>query len=411
MPFHYISRRRQIIKSFYSGIGKTAVIFPAAFLMALGQGHLMLGMVFYLREVYHASGIQIGAFFALWSLVYILGCLVIRPLTDRMLPRYQLIIATLGMTVFTLCMHYGGRLVLAYVFYACSGVAASLFWPPAMGWLSADLAGAKLGRVMSRFNISWSVGAILSPFLAGWLSEQGPQWPVFAAVGFFLFAAVLISGAALALPKVRGDRHSAATANEQNHAEDQSTPLRFSAWVGAYNAFLAIGIIICIFPLAAREHLFFTKRLIGLLLLSRAFFTMLAMAMMGRTAFWHHRSNQIILGQLALAGAIFLMRGASHPLWIGVLISLVGLSMGISYFNSMFHGMAGCANRAARSAIHEALISAGLITGTTLGGFLYQRFSIQAAYLTCAAIILAGVLIQALISWYYRQAIRAAIDT
>ena len=48
MPFRYVSRQAQLVKSFYSGIGKTAVLFPAAFLAAAAWAMLALGMVFYL---------------------------------------------------------------------------------------------------------------------------------------------------------------------------------------------------------------------------------------------------------------------------------------------------------------------------------------------------------------------------
>ena len=46
MKLQYISQQRQLIRSFYSGIGKTAVIFPSAFLVAVGSGLIGLGIIF-----------------------------------------------------------------------------------------------------------------------------------------------------------------------------------------------------------------------------------------------------------------------------------------------------------------------------------------------------------------------------
>ncbi|NQT12759.1 MAG: hypothetical protein HQ582_08420 [Planctomycetes bacterium] len=66
------------------------MIFPAAFLGSVAWGTLALGLVFYLREIYEATGSQIGAFVGLWYFCYILGCLLVRPLTDRIRPRYLL---------------------------------------------------------------------------------------------------------------------------------------------------------------------------------------------------------------------------------------------------------------------------------------------------------------------------------
>ena len=62
MLFRYVTRQAQVIRAYYSALGKAGVLLPLAFLVAAGQGMLALGMVFYLREVYGASGAQIGAF-------------------------------------------------------------------------------------------------------------------------------------------------------------------------------------------------------------------------------------------------------------------------------------------------------------------------------------------------------------
>ena len=95
MVYRYIDRQRQIIKSFYTGIGKSAVIYPTSFMVALGHGLVTLGTIFYLREIFAATPSQIGFITALWSLCYIFGCIFIRPLSNRVLPRHVLIAAAL----------------------------------------------------------------------------------------------------------------------------------------------------------------------------------------------------------------------------------------------------------------------------------------------------------------------------
>ena len=106
MKLQYISQRRQLIKSYYTGIGKTAVIFPSAFLVAVGAGLITLGIVFYLRDVFRASPSEIGLIAALWSLSYICGCLFIRPLFDRILPRHTIMIATFSISALTFPIHF-----------------------------------------------------------------------------------------------------------------------------------------------------------------------------------------------------------------------------------------------------------------------------------------------------------------
>ena len=398
MPFRYVSRQAQMIRSFYSGIGKTAVIFPAAFLGSVAWGTLALGLVFYLREIYEATGSQIGAFVGLWYFCYILGCLLVRPLTDRIRPRYLLPAASFAACLLALAVHCGGSFILAFVFCGLLGISTALFWPPLMGWLSSELEGPQLSKVMSRFNLSWSMGAIISPYLAGWLSERNTVLPIYAASGFFLLTSFLVAGAALALPRVRDDRYSAGRSQDTGTGEDKSTLLRYSAWVGLFTAWVVLGVIVSIFPVSAREDLHISKSVIGMLLLSRALFTTVGFGIMGRTTFWHYRPSQMLLGQLCIAGCLVAMTYASHPLTIGPVLALMGLFIALSYSNSLFHGIAGSVNRAARSAVHESLLSAGLISGSLLGGIVYQHYSISVAYLLCAGVVLTGVFVQVGIS-------------
>ena len=403
MPFRYVSRQAQLIKSYYSGIGKTAVIFPAAFLASGAWAMLGFGMVFYLREIHAASAGKIGAFFGLWNLSYVLGCLLVRPLTDSVRPRYLLITGTSCMCLLPLAMHYGGSLPLAYVFFGLLGVSSSLFWPPLAGWLSTGLEGAALGKVMSRFSLSWSTGAIITLPLAGWLSQKAAVLPVYAASALSLLASFLLAGAALALPRVRGDQYSAVVDGESHVDVGRATLLRYAAWVGLFTTYVVMGVIMNIFPVSAKEDLHISKSVIGILMFSRTLFLMVGFGILGHTTFWHYRSSQMLLGQLALAGCLLAMVYARHPLMVALVLAFVGLLEASSNFNGVFHGIAGSANRAARSAVHESLLAAGLISGSLLGGIMYQYSSITKVYLTCAGVVLAGVLVQATIALWVRR--------
>ena len=99
MPFHYISRRAQMARSFYSGIGKTAVIYPAAFLVTISVGMLLLAMVFYLQEKFGASDSQIGLCAGGWSLSYVIGCLFLRPLAGMIYVQHLLAVCALLVTI------------------------------------------------------------------------------------------------------------------------------------------------------------------------------------------------------------------------------------------------------------------------------------------------------------------------
>ena len=395
MKLRYISQRRQLIKSFYAGIGKTAVIFPSAFLVAVGMGLINLGIVFYMQDVFNASAGKIGLLAALWSLCFISGCMLIRPLFDHILPRYTMIIATFCMFCSTLSIQLVNSIVWVYVLFAFYGFSTSLFWPPLMAWMSRKIEGVELSRAISKFNLSWSAGLIISPFLAGWLSERAAEMPLYSGASLFLLTSFMITGAILVLPGMRSDRETELSAKFQRCEEGKDTTVRYPAWVGLCTTYVVIGVVLVIFPIFARDDLCMSKSTIGLLLLLRALFTTVGFVILGRTVFWHFRSLPMLSGQVCLAVLLILMVYTRTPVLLGLILAVMGLLIALSYSNSLFHGVSGSTNRVRRMAVHEALLSAGSIIGSCAGGVLYQRYSMSAVYWVCFAIVLAGAIIQA----------------
>jgi MFS family permease len=394
----YIDRRLQLIKSFYTGIGKSTLLYPTAFLSALGQGLVTLGVIFYLRDVFLATPIQVGILTGLWSLSYIVGCIFLRPLTDGILPRYLLIVASLLECLFIALVLLTGNLAALFGLYALFGMSISFFWPPLMGWLSHGKEGSELGRLMARFNFSWSVGSIISPYLAGLLSERNTALPLFTGCILFLCAGSLIALASLTLPKIRADRAVHLRNRRGVNNDERSTPLRFPAWIGVLTTYTTIGVIVNIFPLYALNALELSKRSVGLIMQNRALFGMIGFVIMGRTTFWHFRPAQMLIGQVALIIFTILLMTVRTSLILGSVISCIGFFMAVSYFNSMFHGLSGSVNRSGRMAIHESLISSGLILGSVIGGLIYQRFAMAYVYLFCAAFMLFGAVLQGILS-------------
>ena len=111
MKFRYISQQQQFLRALSAGIGKTAVILPAAFLTETGLGMLTVGMVFYMREVFFLSPGLVGWIAATWQSCYVLGCLTMRPAFESLRPRYSMIFSTAGMgsrsghSAFPLCRY------------------------------------------------------------------------------------------------------------------------------------------------------------------------------------------------------------------------------------------------------------------------------------------------------------------
>jgi MFS family permease len=390
----FFERHAARFRSALSGIAATAVIYPAAFFVALGEGTLSLGLIFLMRDSYAAAPSLIGGLMGSGTLVYVAGCLFVRPLFASLRSRYLLLLATGGMAA-SIGLLFGLRSVPAtFVFYSLSRLSASLFWPPAMGWLTQKTEGKNLSRILSRFNMSWSIGVMISPMLSGRLSELDPEYPVLATTAMLVIAFLLIGGAALAVPAVRRDRSTGRRQAAEAGGRDRSTPLRFTGWVGLCACYVAAGVIVTVFPQFARDSLGASPSVVGNILSLRMLARTAGFVALGALSFWHHHGRYQLSLSAFLAVALIVMSRLHSLAAFAVLIPLVALGEAFTYTGGLFHGVAGSTHRAGRTAIHESLLAGGYIVGAFVGGLLYERASFQGALWFCAAWLLAALAAQ-----------------
>jgi MFS family permease len=389
--------QQEVVRAFQNRLGRSAVIYPAAFLVAASLTMMLLGLNFYVQDVFGAGGAEVGALFALYFGVYIGGCLLIRPLTDGIAPRYLIIAATALMGTLDLSLLLARSLTVVFILFAVFGTSISLFWPPLMGWLSAGSEGKQLNRKTSRFNISWSTGAIIGPIVGGWLSDKDTAAPLWASGALLLFTSAMVIGAVLTLPRLREEVVSGGENADGSPAEDRSTRFRFPAWVGAFTTFTALSVLLNIFPVFGREELHLSKSAIGGIVFCRSLFMSVGFVLLGRHSFWNFRAGPMLLGQLLLAGCVAMLIGARGAIAIGALFCASGFFMAAAYASSLFHGAAGSIRRTQRGAIHESLLATGQVSGSFVGGIIYATFSISWTYRFCLAVLLAGLVAQSIL--------------
>jgi len=393
-----MSQIHQTTRGLGLNIGKTALLYPVVFIVAMASGMANLGLIFYAQSVLGASSGQIGFLSATWSVFYMCGCYFFRHLSATLPPRYSLLAATF-ISFFSIGIIFLVQsLFWSFVFYSFYGLALSLFWPVLMGWLSSGLEGKRFSRVMGWFNLSWSIGSIISPVVAGCLEDMGNSFALRGGSFMFLVAAGLVAFGIFMIPELSYKIVIPPRQLETNKPLERGTFLRYSAWFSAFASFFMIGTIITVVSLAAGTDLDITKKTVGIILLVRALTMSLAFVVMGQTSWWHFRGKQMAIGALiGVVAAIFLAYTRS-PVMIGFIMLIVGVIVGQSYTNSVFHGVSGVTDKSWRMAVHEMIINAGVILGSVSGGVVYGAFGITSAYLISAAIwminfIAAGIIL------------------
>ncbi|MBN2508835.1 MAG: MFS transporter [Spirochaetales bacterium] len=396
------------------------LLYATSFAANLAIGLLGFGLLFYLSDSFGVSPSRIGWINGVWALAYLLGCLGTKGVISRFPPPLMLSTASMFMALSALGIFVSGSswfITGAYIFF---GFSTSLFWPPLMGWLSRGLEGKDLGAALSRFNLSWSSGSALSPYAGGLLLLLGGRAPLITVVSLCALLVLVFTGyrAHSAGRKTADDPrpHEGGTPLSETaglapglprHGSSDpgtlpSTPsaglakpgLTYAGWIGVFCAYVFTGALLYIFPLYARTRLSLSEPVIGVLLLIKSSATLLGFQYLKQTSWWHFRSRQMIAGQLLLAVCGFLFTAVTGILSAASAMALFGFIFALLYTNSIFHGASGSGNREDRMAIHESVLTAGLIAGSAGGGFLYQTCSMDSAFLFCAAWAVIGLFCQ-----------------
>jgi len=362
---------------------------PSAFTASVGIGMSSLGMLFDLRARFGLAPATAGWLGAAWSIAYLAGCFLLRPVSRKLPPRISMTIANAVAAVLLALYIVFPSILAAFVAMSVYGFAIALFWPPLMGWLSSGLEGNPLSKANSRFSMSWSVGGILSPYLAGLLAERASWIPIAAASGFFALNTVFIAtGRRFAAdPSVEPSR----SPQPEVAALDRSTVLRYPAWIGLFLVYVLSAIFANIFPLYAKNDMNLGEAQIGFLLLIRAAATAAGFWFFGRNGSWHFK-RQLIVAPIAatlVVNLLFLIVRGSVP--FAVLLACLGLLQSWAYTNSMFYGASGALDREKRMNTHESLLTFGQFIGSVGGGMAYQYSSWSTVFLFAGVLLVAGL--------------------
>ncbi len=372
-------------------IDRLYVIVPASFLNSLGIGTMSLGILFVVKDLYHAGPALVGSLGAAFSLSYFLGCILLRPLAAMFLPRTSMTIMLVGSSLLLTVFLLWPGLWQAFAAYSLYGFLTAFFWPPVMGWLSKGLEGSELGKAMSLFSVSWSVGGIFSSYMAGLLSEKGKMLPIIVTILLFLTNAVFIR---LSRSFVQDDSSAIESEQAAETAIDRSTPLRYPAWVGAFMVYLVMGVVFNVFPVFARDELMISESSVGLVLTVRSASTALGFFILGRITSWQFKRSLLPMLSLAVALTLSVLIFQKSTLGFIVCFGVVGLLQSAVYTNSLFYATSGAPDRDKRASTQEALLTFGQVAGSIFGGLLYQTFSMPVVFIALASALLGGMAAQ-----------------
>ncbi|MEA5032217.1 MAG: MFS transporter [Sphaerochaeta sp.] len=365
---------------------QSRVLNSASFLAQFAISMVNLSLVYHMRIQFSLSAQMVGLSAAVYTSTYFLCCLVLGPLVAHLRPRHSVEISMVGMGISILILLQTTQVGLAFLSLVLYGCAMSFLWPQIESWIARGKEGRALNRATSSFNVSWSLGSALSPFLTGILVEISTDTPLLTGVALFILVFLLIVTATLLVPGIK------AVVSERKNIEDstmqdQSTPLRFLSWAGVLTVYVSLAVILTIFPLHAMDNLPYSESKVGVLLLIRGAATVAMFVIMGKTSWWHF-NRAIVIGAQILFGVVCLLGTRIHSFGMySVFFLLFGMLFAAVYSFSIFHGASGSINRSKRMLIHEILLTIGTVVGSIMGGTIYQYLDFRRVLFFCATLV------------------------
>jgi predicted MFS family arabinose efflux permease len=403
---------------------KNHLLFVCSFLFSLSSNMLGLSFVYLLTDRFSFKPEGVGAYVAMGSFAYFLGCNIYHRTQGR---PWRVIPAAVSLALASSVFlgHVRDHRVVAFCYILVQG-STGFFWPPVMAWFTQGLDEDTLNRDIGVFNRSWMMGNLLGPLIAGALYHWNRGINFLAVnAGFLLVLGVLLfllrrfrmpsplegitpdSTADAALPAAAGQGENGDTGTRggkdppvtgkpgfpPNPQREKLMDLyRYRGWIGAVCSNLFVGILVNIVPLHIRDGLGYTERTAGLVLFVRCIAGLMGFTVLARFTRWHFNRRWFILVQsgLVFCALAFALAGSRLNFYF-VIVFLYGFVNSCCYNNSIFHSSATGKNPRKNLALHEIFLSVGNICGALGGGFCYQRLGFSGLFLAVSLFLGLGL--------------------
>ncbi|HUW84120.1 MAG TPA: MFS transporter [Phycisphaerae bacterium] len=338
----------------------------------------------------------VGLIGAAGTATYALACWLLRPVLNRVNPRLSTVASTLTQAALVAAMSQTGSLYTLMALAAAAGLAMCFFWPPLMGWISADVEGRALNRRLGRFNLMWSTGLLAGPFPSAALFELANWLPFAVAAGVLILVALLLLTLAPAPATRRSDTETKQGAPVVP-TDAKLVAFRYASWIGLFFGYAVTGMFRFQLP-ALFRHLQIRDAIFGAVMTVLTGAMALGFILLGRTEIWHYRRGLHAAAQVVIAAVVLSLLWAGQAAEIGLIVGVTGLCLGLLYSCSIFYSATASLGRTSSlMAVHEASLSSGVVFGCLIGGYATQYVSVRATYPICAVLLLVGLVIQQLL--------------
>jgi len=379
------------------------LLLTISFLGQITINMVNLDVVYHLRAIFHMPAGLIGIAVGVSAISFCIACLTLLGFLSKFRPRNVIMCGFLFLGLTTAVFAKTTNQALVWVILVLFGAFQAFIWTYIESWIIRGKEGKELNKVLMLFNLSWSLGTGISPYICTVLVEKNTFLPLQVSAFMFFIVACILFVVSTLFPQIRsvdGEKTYIAKSEEKDH----STPLRYFAWVGIFLGYLALTGVQTAFPLYAGEVLHWSESTTGVLLLVRGVASCFLFIFLGQTVFWHFKLSHLLFAQIAIALLLFAFKDITSFVPLVFFFLFLGIFYAVTYVESIFHGASGALDRAKRMNYHEVILNIGIIAGGACGGTLYQHFGYPSMMEVTAIILAVSVLIQIFVyQWFMKK--------
>ena len=349
------------------------------------------------------STFELGVIGSAGAATYVLMVVSAGAISDKLGRKGVIISGSLLTALAYLIMPVSRQPIHLIVLMAVSGIGMAFFWPVLEAWLSEEGDADQVRRGLGGFNVSWSIGASVGPFLGGLIYTKS------IVLSFMFAAAGMCAVAFLAYLHKKPLQPQPETTSDSEIPPLVSAPifveraLLYAVWMANFAGWFAMSEIRVLFPKLALT-LGMQPWLIGILVLILGVALTVTFFMLGSSGWWHNRKSPLIIAQVFLVLLLVAMTIVDSAGAFGLIFIGIGAGMGITYSYSLFYSVVGSIQKGAASGRHEMVLGVGAFLGPFIGGAVAPMFGTQRApYILGAALIFVSLIFQSIVFMMFRR--------
>ena len=361
-------------------------LFFSAFLLNTGLTIALLGVTFYLITHFGATLFQLGLLSGIGSFVFMVGALSCARSLSARHPAKTLTLFGVSLFILTfLILPHLPSLGSVYLIYPIGSLGMGLFWPSLERWISSASDASSLKRSIGLFNLSWSPGQLLGPFLAGFLHEKGMFLPIWFGI--------LLALPVLPLLLFAQETKEAHRFFDQEKPSGKPSPFLVFCWLANFSSWVAVSIFRSLFPKYGLS-LGLNPTTIGLFLLFIGAGQVLFFLILSRKEGWERRLGFFLGWEVVAFFAILAIAFTTHPFVWTLAFFLFGCFAGVAYSGSIVLSLQDPKTAGRYAGFHETTIGLALCFGPLMGGIAGHVFGMRAPYFLSAVVLGSVILVQ-----------------